>query len=225
MFATRPYRKISDDRRKPLARYGAMGARSASGLLLCYTTTWDTTGERAVPTRKEVTTTGWERGPSLHVQGSVWRSCGSSLTHGTQSADDRMEGFDPLLPFKIDTVNGRRRRGSGLRRMALVGSSAGVPENKLGTGLFGRPTSKDRSQLCPLIQLRSASGPPYVSGSATRRSTRSRARAAREPMAFWGRAPRCWSQKIEEQPNRDAGGEQHFMGIRLRSSARYPGSD
>ena len=43
MFATRPYRKISDDRRKPLARYGAMGARSASGLLLCYTTTWDTT--------------------------------------------------------------------------------------------------------------------------------------------------------------------------------------
>ena len=51
--------------------------------------------------------------------------------------------------------------------MALVGSSAGVPENKLGTGLFGRPTSKDRSQLCPLIQLRSASGPPYVSGSAT----------------------------------------------------------
>ena len=43
MFATRPYRRISDDRRKPLARYGAMGARSASGLLLCYTTTWDTT--------------------------------------------------------------------------------------------------------------------------------------------------------------------------------------
>ena len=31
--------------------------------------------------------------------------------------------------------------------MALVGSSAGVPENKLGTGLFGRPTGKDRSQL------------------------------------------------------------------------------
>ena len=24
MFATQPYRKISDDRRKPLARYGAM---------------------------------------------------------------------------------------------------------------------------------------------------------------------------------------------------------
>ena len=43
MFATQPYRRISDDRRKPLARYGAMGARSASGLLLCYTTTWDTT--------------------------------------------------------------------------------------------------------------------------------------------------------------------------------------
>ena len=43
MFATRPYRRISDDRRKPLARYGAMGARSASGLLLCYTTTWDAT--------------------------------------------------------------------------------------------------------------------------------------------------------------------------------------
>ncbi len=38
MFATQPYRRISDDRRKPLARYGAMGARFASGLLLCYTT-------------------------------------------------------------------------------------------------------------------------------------------------------------------------------------------
>jgi hypothetical protein len=24
MFATQPYRRISDDRRKPLARYGAM---------------------------------------------------------------------------------------------------------------------------------------------------------------------------------------------------------
>ena len=43
MFATEPYRRISDDRRKPLARYGAMGARFASGLLICYTTSWDTT--------------------------------------------------------------------------------------------------------------------------------------------------------------------------------------
>jgi hypothetical protein len=33
--------------------------------------------------------------------------------------------------------------------MALVGSSANVQENKLGTGLFGRPIGKDRSQLLP----------------------------------------------------------------------------
>jgi hypothetical protein len=45
MFATQPYRRISDDRRKPLARYGAMGARFASGLLICYTTSWGTTGD------------------------------------------------------------------------------------------------------------------------------------------------------------------------------------
>ena len=37
-FATRPYRRIADGRRKPLARNSAMGARFASGLLrLSYT--------------------------------------------------------------------------------------------------------------------------------------------------------------------------------------------
>jgi len=57
--------------------------------------------------------TGPERGPSLHVQGSVWRSCGSSLTVGTQAPDDRMEGFDPELPFEIGPVNEREAQESG----------------------------------------------------------------------------------------------------------------
>jgi hypothetical protein len=51
------------------------------------------------PNAKRGHNTGPERGPSLHVQGSVWRSCGSSLTLGTQAPDDRMEGFDPLETF------------------------------------------------------------------------------------------------------------------------------
>ena len=76
-------------------------------------------------------------------------------------------GIDPERAFGIGPTYGRNGRGSGLRLMALVGSSAGVPENKLGTGLFGRPTGKDRSQLLPPCSVRSASGPHYVSGSAT----------------------------------------------------------
>ena len=51
------------------------------------------------PNAKSGHDTGPEQGPSLHVQGSVWRSCGSSLTLGTQAPDDRMEGFDPLETF------------------------------------------------------------------------------------------------------------------------------
>ena len=51
------------------------------------------------PNAKRGHDTGPKRGPSLHVQGSVWRSCGSSLTLGTQAPDDRMEGFDPLETF------------------------------------------------------------------------------------------------------------------------------
>jgi hypothetical protein len=44
------------------------------------------------PNAKRGHDTGPERGPSLQMQGSVWRSCGSSLTRGTQAPDDRMEG-------------------------------------------------------------------------------------------------------------------------------------
>jgi hypothetical protein len=50
------------------------------------------------PNAKRGYDTDSERGPSLHVQGSVWRSWGSSLTLGTQAPDDRMEG--PDLPFR-----------------------------------------------------------------------------------------------------------------------------
>ena len=40
----RPYPRIGHDRRKPLARYGAMESALASGLLRpTYTTSWDTT--------------------------------------------------------------------------------------------------------------------------------------------------------------------------------------
>jgi hypothetical protein len=83
------------------------------------------------PNAKRGHDTGPERGPSLHVQGSVWRSCGSSLTLGTHAPDDRMEGFDPELPYKLGHVNGREARESGLRlkplgcaRTDLCGSDA-----------------------------------------------------------------------------------------------------
>ena len=62
------------------------------------------------PNAKRGHDTGPERGPSLHVQGSVWRSCGSSLTLGTQAPDDRMEGFDPLLTFPINPVRAENAR-------------------------------------------------------------------------------------------------------------------
>jgi hypothetical protein len=68
------------------------------------------------PNAKRGHDTGPERGPSLHVQGSVWRSWGSSLTLGTQAPDDRMEGFDPDLPFRTGPRYGWRQLESGRRR-------------------------------------------------------------------------------------------------------------
>jgi hypothetical protein len=80
-------------------------------------------GEPAVPNAKRGHDTGPERGPSLHVQGSVWRSCGSSLTLGTQAPDDRMEGFDPFLPFKFGPTTGRNppRTGRSLVTLRITG--------------------------------------------------------------------------------------------------------
>jgi hypothetical protein len=68
------------------------------------------------PNAKRGHDTGPERGPSLHVQGSVWRSCGSSLTLGTQAPDDRMEGFDPLQTIRGCRCNGSNVPGSGHSR-------------------------------------------------------------------------------------------------------------
>jgi hypothetical protein len=90
------------------------------------------------PNSKRGHDTGPERGPSLHVQGSVWRSCGSSLTLGTQAPDDRMEGFDPLRTFKIGPMNGRKARESGLWLKASVASGRPLTEPPLTSHVWPR---------------------------------------------------------------------------------------
>ena len=96
--------------------------------------------------------------------------------------------------------------------MALVGSSANVQENKLGTGLFGRPIGKDRSQLLPPYSV------AIGFGTALRQRLRNSkmdevagAGHSRTDGVLWGFGPHG-ADKIEEQPNRDAGGEQHGQG-------------
>ena len=70
------------------------------------------TGERAVPTRKEITTPARNGGPGLHVQGSVWRSCGSSPALGTQAprTEWRVRPLAPLQERPCERTASRRKR-------------------------------------------------------------------------------------------------------------------